>query len=224
MEYDPVNRDVPAPRYELESGSEDEFEHSTGQPQASYQLVGGTLEPGSQLVVLIGNAGMAALSSIGTAPTQQLSLQIETEQHAAVAVATSSSGTRITAALVAPPPQLRSSRFHEIAQTIIAASKPSSIVIVDSYSPQEQIYRNAEAEEKAGWEAAIRYLATPSYAANHTFESKRLTPLRSPESASGLGAAFLSKVSTTQKQASPETESRCCFRGAETDSFSLLLP
>ncbi|KAJ9480214.1 Cystathionine beta-lyase [Pseudozyma hubeiensis] len=194
MEYDPVNRDVPAPRYELESGSEDEFEHGTGQPQEPYQLVGGTLEPGSQLVVLIGNAGIAALSSLGTAPTQQLSLQSGSEQHAAVGVATSSSGTRVTAALVAPPPQLRSFRFHEIAQTIIEASKPSSIVIVDSYSPQEQIYRDPESEEEAGWEAAIRYLATPSYAADHTIDSKRLTPLRSPESASGLGAAFLSKA------------------------------
>ncbi|CDW95374.1 hypothetical protein [Sporisorium scitamineum] len=207
MDFDPANRDVAAPRYELESGSEDEFEfdgiHQGAEPksQEPFQLVAtdGTtqdvaLEKGSQLVVLIGSAGAAVLSSLGgAAPAQHSLLRCGSEQHAAIAVASSSHGQKVAAALVAPLAQLRSSRFHEIASTLIEAAKPSSVVIVDSYSPQDELYRESS-EEEAGQGAAIRYLATPSYLAQHPIDSNKLSPLRSPESASGLGAAFLSKA------------------------------
>ncbi|KIS69670.1 uncharacterized protein UMAG_02202 [Mycosarcoma maydis] len=197
MEFDPVNRDVPAPRYELESGSEDEWEHNVNESQHPYTLVAAddALPQGSQLTVLVGSAGAKMLSSLaGGVPSQQLSLQSESEQHAAIAVASSSTGSPITIALVVPPPQLRSSRFHDLAHQIIEATNPSKIVIVDSYSPQEQIYRDLDSQDDADCEAPIRYLASPSYTASHTIDSKRMTPLRAPESAGGIGAAFLSKA------------------------------
>lgn len=205
MDFDPANRDVAAPRYELESGSEDEFDHQAKEvkPQEPFRLVAtdgsaSTLEHGSQLVVLIGQAGAAFLSSLGgAAPAQQSSLRCGSEQHAAIALASSNKGSKITAALVSPPPHVRSSRFHEIASTLIEAAKPSSVVIVDSYSLQDQLYRDAAySEGEAGQEAAVRYTATPSFRAQHPIDSSKMAPLRSPESASGLGAAFLSKVSS----------------------------
>lgn len=210
MEFDPVNRDVAAPKHELESGSEDEFEASpqvsASKTQDPFNMVAAdgsatasTLEHGTQLVVLVGKAGAALLSSLSSAaPTQQYSLRTETEQHASIAVVDSTSGTKITAALVAPPSQLGSSRFHEIARTLVDAAQPSSIVIVDSYSPQEQLYRDPysdDADQEAGADTAIRYLATPSFTAKHKVESRTMAPLRSPEAATGLGAAFLSEVS-----------------------------
>lgn len=208
MEFDPVNRDVPAPRYELESGSEDEFEQGD-RPAAGtetrefFRIISAhdssssvTLQTDTQLVVLIGNAGAALLSSLqGSAPAELYSLRTETDQHASIAVVDSAS-SKITAALVAPPPHLRSSRFHDIAQTLVEAVQPSSIVIVDSYSPQEQLYRDPysdDAEDRV--DDTIRYLATPSYLEQNKVDARGLTPLRSPEAASGLGAAFLSKVS-----------------------------
>ena len=209
MDFDPVNRDVPAPRYELESGSEDEFEHQldpkegTAEVQDSFNIVpcDGSAEPKTlghcnTLVILVGHAGAAFLSSMrGTVPMQQFSLRTHAEQHAAIAVIESGRGNKTAAALVAPPPQLRSWRFHEMAQTLIEATRPSNIVILDSYSPQEQLYRDPysdDAEEPV--DTAIRYLATPRYLATHPIDSRRLAPLRSPEAATGLGAAFLSKV------------------------------
>ena len=197
-----MNRDVPAPRYELESGSEDEYEHNVGerridnQPQESFRLIatdGKDAKPGhgSQLVVLVGGAGASVLSSLrGSAPAQQYSLQCGSEQHAAIA-----SSSSATVALVAPPQEVRSSRYHDIAHTLVEATKPSSIVIVDSYSPQDQLYREADSEEELGQPASVRYIATPSYKAKNPIDSRQLTQLRSPESASGIGAAFLSKVS-----------------------------
>lgn len=206
MDFDPVNREAPAPRYELESGSEDEFE----QQQAGDDVKTHTPEPisitsfdgsrsvsaafkqGAQLVVLVGNAGAALLSSLGTsALAQRFSLRTQTEQYGAIAVT-----DKCTVALVAPAPQLRSSRFHELARSLVEATKPSSIVIVDSYSPQEQLYRDPFDDEKEGQrtETSIRYLATPQYRAKHTLDPTKLTPLRSPEAATGLGAAFLSKA------------------------------
>ncbi|KAJ1035793.1 hypothetical protein NDA13_000452 [Ustilago tritici] len=205
MEFDPVNREVPAPRYELESGSEDEFEAGTqvgdNKWQEPFRIVSGsgasssTLESGTQLLVLIGNAGAALLSSL-SAPAEKYSLRTETEQHASIAVVESVSGDKITAALVAPPPQLRSCRFHDIVQTLVEAAKPSSIVIVDSYSPQEQLYRDPSADEDDGdgVDKLVRYLATPSYLTKNKVDARGLTPLRSPEAASGLGAGFLSKA------------------------------
>ena len=77
------------------------------------------------------------------------------------------------------------------------ATKPSSVVIVDSYSPQEQLYRDPYSDdvaEEPGADTSIRYLATGSYLKGHKVDSKRMVPLRSPEAASGLGAAFLSEV------------------------------
>ena len=210
MDFDPVNRDVPAPRYELESGSEDEFkaglEVAASKTQEPFRIVNtdgsdanGVLEHGTQMVILVGNAGAAFLSSLqSTVPTQGLSLQTGTEQHAAIAAIDSASGTKLTVALVAPPPQLRSSRFHEIARALLEAIHPSSLVIVDSYSPQEQLYRDPyseDAEESAGADTAVRYLATPSYVAKHKVDAKKMAPLRSPEAATGLGAAFLATVS-----------------------------
>ncbi|SJX62498.1 uncharacterized protein SRS1_13346 [Sporisorium reilianum f. sp. reilianum] len=203
MDFDPANRDVAAPRYELESGSEDEFvgiDHGAeAKSQEPFQLVASdgseqVLEQGSQLVVLIGHAGTALLSSLGGGvPAQHYALRCGSDQHAAVASASSSHSKKVTAALVAPLPQVRSSRFHEIASTLIEAAKPSSVVIVDSYSPQDQLYRGAS-EEDAGQDAAIRYIATTSYVAQHAIDSNKMAPLRSPESASGIGAAFLSKA------------------------------
>ncbi|TKY86151.1 hypothetical protein EX895_004976 [Sporisorium graminicola] len=207
MDFDPANRDVAAPRYELESGSEDEFQvadhGAESRSEEPFQLVtadgsenDGKLEQGSQLVVLIGHAGASLLSSLGGAGLEQhSSLRCGSEQHAAIASARSSRGGRVTVALVAPSPQLRSWRLHEMASTLIETVKPSSVVIVDSYSPQDQLYRDAAySEEEAGPEAAIRYIVTPSYVAQHAIDSSKMAPLRSPESASGLGAAFLSKA------------------------------
>ncbi|KAJ1023502.1 hypothetical protein NDA16_003119 [Ustilago loliicola] len=207
MEFDPVNRDVPAPRYELESGSEDEFEaaRDTRETQEPVRIVpadgsgsSSALESNTQLVVLIGNAGVALLSSLqGSAPAEQYSLRTESDQHAAIAVVDRASGGKVTAALVAPPPQLGSWRFHDIAQTLIEAAQPSSIVIVDSYSPQEQLYRDPysdDDEEHDRVDNPMRYLATPSYLTKNKVDARGLTPLRSPEAASGLGAAFLSKA------------------------------
>ncbi len=111
MDFDPVNRDVPASRYELESGSEDEFEHDGNDAGAKSQEpfsiastdgADKTLEQGTQLVVLIGNAGAAFLTSLGRAPKQQYSLRTSSEQHAAIAVVDSASGSRTTVAVVAP--------------------------------------------------------------------------------------------------------------------------
>ncbi|SPO27446.1 uncharacterized protein UTRI_10563 [Ustilago trichophora] len=209
MEFDPVNREAAAPKHELESGSEDEFEASpkvsaskTLEPfnivAADGSATASTLEHGRQLVVLVDKAGAALLSSLsGAAPTQQYCIRTETEQHASIAVVDSTSGVKITAALVAPPSQLRSSRFHEIVRMLVDAAQPSSIVIVDSYSPQEQLYRDPysdDADEEAGADTAIRYLATPSFTAKHKVESMKMMPLRSPEAATGLGAAFLSEA------------------------------
>lgn len=203
MEFDPVNRDAPAPRYELESaGSEDEFEQEidAGKSQSSYTLVktgkSSSLEEGSQLLVLVNNAGTALLSSLdGRALAQRYSIQMESEQHASIAVVASASCSNITVALVAPLPHVSSSSFHDLAHTLVEATKPSSIVVVDSYSQEQQLYRSPCADDEPGRDAAIKYLATPSYLAQHKLDRKVLEPLRSPESAGGLGAAFLSKVS-----------------------------
>lgn len=206
MDFDPVNRDAPAPRYELESGSEDEFDHdgeaSKAQEPFSLNASDGfgsssPLPQGGSLVVLVGNAGAAFLSSFQSQRLeQQYSLRTGSEQHASIAIASTSSGSKITVAMVAPPPQLRSSRFHEIASTLLETTRPSSVVIVDSYSQEQQLYRDPYSEEKSGNEAVIKYLATSSYLVKQKIDSKRMEPLRSPESASGLGAAFLSKVSS----------------------------
>lgn len=209
MEFDPVNRDVAAPRYELESGSEDEFETGPDvvakQAAEPFTIVASDgsstqLEHGSRLVVLVSKAGAALLSSLQSAvPPQQFALRTNDEQHGAIAVVDSASGSKITAAFVAPPPQVRSSRFHEIVRTLIEAAQPSSIAVVDSYSPQEQFYRDPysdHADGQSGNDSAIRYLATSSYVSQHKIDASAMTPLRSPESASGLGAAFLSEVSS----------------------------
>ncbi|EST04744.1 hypothetical protein PSEUBRA_006028 [Kalmanozyma brasiliensis GHG001] len=203
MDFDPVNRDAPAPRYELESGSEDEFDHDGVATKIQGQLVlsateagsSSTLQQGNPLVVLVRNAGAAFLSSLqGHRLEQRYSLRADSEQHASIAVASSSSGSSITVAMVAPPPQLRSSRFHEIASTLLEATKPSKVVIVDSYSQEQQLYRDTDSESDSENEAAIKYLATPTFLAEEKVDSKRMEPLRSPETASGLGAAFLSKA------------------------------
>src|SRR5690348_10149367 len=102
MEFDPVNRDVPAPRYELESGSEDELgpgsTHRDTELQEPFHIVAadgstGSLERGSELVVLIGNAGAALLSSLAAAPAQGFTLRTESEEYASVAVTGTASGS-----------------------------------------------------------------------------------------------------------------------------------
>lgn len=204
MDYDPVNRDVPAPRYELESGSEDELEGPAPKTQEPFSIAtadgddtSSKLEQDTRLVVLVGHAGAALLSSLqGAAPAQRFTLRTSTEQYGALAVLDSTSGTKITVALLAPPPQLRPSRFHEIADRLVESTRPSSIVILDSYSPQEQLYRGVDgADDHEGAATPIRYLSTPSYLAEQKVDTSRMQPLRSPESATGLGAALLSKVS-----------------------------
>jgi hypothetical protein len=209
MDFDPANRDVPTPRYELESGSEDELEAETSRRGAQESLrllradgsdAAGALESGSKLVILVAGAGMALLGSLGaSAPAQQYTLQAGGEQHAGVGVVDSTAGDKLTVAVVAPPPSTHSSRFHGMARTLLEATKPSSVVIVDSYSPQDQLHRSAyECESDAESEAPIKYLASLHFLAGNKVDAKRMAPLRAPEAASGPGAAFFSEVSCAQ--------------------------
>ncbi|SNX85528.1 uncharacterized protein MEPE_04237 [Melanopsichium pennsylvanicum] len=207
MDFDPINRDFPASRYEIESGSEDEIDAgldtASSKTQEPFHIVSTqnsqdvSLSQGNQLVVLVGKAGLALLMSLpGSAPVQQYSLRTETEQHASISVIESSPTAKVTIALVAPPPQLHSSRFHEIAQMLMYAARPSSLVVVDSYSSQEQLYSDPHPDDaQVEWAGiGIRYVATRRYLAEHKVDTNMMTPLKSPEAAAGLGAAFLSQA------------------------------
>lgn len=187
MEFDPLSRDLAPPRYELESGSEDEGDVKQTAVRPALEIKGAPASStGSEVVVLIQQAGLTCLDK-NSAPHELWAVVVDEQQQASI----SETSDGKTVVFVSPTPQLLPpSRFHELTRLIFDHLSPSTVVVVDSYSPAENVLRS-DSEDQAG---KLRYLADPSFPSSR-IDASSMVPLVSPESVSGLGAAFLTAVS-----------------------------
>lgn len=200
MEFDPLSRDSAPPRYELESGSEDDdVDVKELGPRPAVEIRGaGSLSTGSEVVVLIQHAGLACLDK-SSIPTEHSAIYVGETQQASIAETSQSQTIVYVSSTSQHVPQ---SRYYELAQAVLDHLAPSSLVVVDSYSPASNVFRS----DSDGLSGRLRYLADSTWPQSR-IDPSLMVPLSSPESVSGLGAAFITGVSNFAKSSAADRNS-----------------
>ncbi|PWY97455.1 hypothetical protein BCV70DRAFT_166909 [Testicularia cyperi] len=188
MDFDPLSRDTAISRYDIESGSEDEYDGPVASASKPVRPVLVRLDPdmvtakGLEMIVLIGEAGKACLGA-SHAPLERVTVTVDEMQQASIAVTDSHAVVYISSV-----PKLSHRQNNQLASHLLDRLQPSTVTLFDSYGPSEASFDSApDAAQK------LRYLATPDYSLKRLPRSTA-APLESPASATGLGAAFLSQA------------------------------
>ncbi|SPO40589.1 uncharacterized protein PSFLO_06071 [Pseudozyma flocculosa] len=183
MNWDPLSREAAPPRYQVESGSEDEDDHADltssleqrEQHTITIELDGAAASAtsaGRELVVLVAGAGKAWLTSRG-APAEGGRLRYGQDQPAEL--------------FLMPSAALPQTRLAQVAGLVLDRLAPKSLVVVDSYSPAAYGYHRSPQQNQGD---RVRFLHSGD------FEAQRIAadwePLEAPDAVIGASAALVS--------------------------------
>ncbi|PWN32149.1 uncharacterized protein FA14DRAFT_85317 [Meira miltonrushii] len=217
MEFDPLSRDVPPSRHDVESdseGSEDEEQlhqrSSTGEGSnrtkksfvpPSFTLKGNTkdasISPSLPLTVFIGTSGEAFVRSNAQFTESFVLLNSDNgEQQGALDHSKSA-----TYALIRPDADTSAQQatLTYLASYLTETLRPSSVTIVDEYYPALYL---SDTERDYGEAQPIRVLNAGQPALQSTKAIKSVQPFVAPNYITGLGAALLAHAASINTPAS----------------------
>lgn len=217
MEFDPLSRDVPPSRHDVESDSEDSDDEqqqfqptsSTGEGSnrtkkafvpPSFTLKSSTgdasISPSSPLTIFIGTSGEAFVRNNSQfVESFVLNNSDNGEQQGALDHSRSA-----TYALIRPETaSAQQAAFPYLASYLLDTLRPSSVIIVDEYYPALYL---SDTERDYGEAQPIRILNAGQPALQITKANKNIQPFVAPNYITGLGAALLAHAANINTPAS----------------------